>query len=287
MIPDPLGGTHMNFYQFIIRFLLIGLLNVLVPISKANSQILPDGDYFLVAKHSSKALTAFEAAPNSVILGQSDYIDDDSIRQVWTISRTVKNQDGVYNIRSKYFGGYLGTGADNDNGDVAVVLNKRPMSGGWRLKKGTVGINIASVQSGMSLNVTGSDENDDAQIIVYDDSSEENATWRLFPVNDSYTVASSNDNSTNLNNVEKSYRLVALPAASREKSRMRRMKLMDYHPSGLFVRKGEKVSISVEGLSPSADGLFIMVGPRNSFEESRISNDPQIIAAPEGTSHLT
>jgi hypothetical protein len=59
------------------------------------------------------------------------------------------------------------------------------------------------------------------------------------------------------------------------------MKLMDYQPSGVYVEKGESLSVMVRGLSSSPDGLTIMIGPMNSFYDKDPQNDPQLIVANE------
>jgi len=256
----------------------------------ANTVEIPEGDYYIVAKHSYKALTAFESSDGEIVLGQSDRRPSKDPKQLWTITRSpAKASDAEYQIRSKRFELYLAEGDENENGDTSVVLKEEQSASGqiWRFKPHQNSYGIELGNSGTTLNVTGAEEADDAQIIVYDASPDDNAQWLLYPALDENEAAPRTAQKSEFDNQNMRYRLAPMPAASREASRLRRMKLMDYQPSGVYVKKGEAVSITVRGLSPSPDGLTIMVGPMNSFEDDSPKNDPQMVIAKEGRTDFT
>ncbi len=84
------------------------------------------------------------------------------------------------------------------------------------------------------------------------------------------------------------YRLLALPDAALEATRMDRMLLCDLQPAGRFLRKGETVTISVEGLA-DADYLGAVIGFRpmwgselNQQEEALGEGETRVTANQDG-----
>ncbi|MFC6487250.1 M60 family metallopeptidase [Nitratireductor sp. GCM10026969] len=267
----------------------LGVLLMAVSTTAAAVEI-PEGDYYIVAKHSYKALTAFEDSEGEIVLGQSDRKPDNDPTQLWTITRASNKTGGEsYRIRSRQYGSYLAEGDENENGDISVVLEDKQSANrkNWRFEPYLNSYGIELGNSGTTLNVTGSDLADDAQIIVYDASTDDNAQWLLYPLRDRDETTALTSQRSQFDNLNKRYRLAPMPAATREANRLRRMKLMDYQPSGVFVEEGEAVSVTVEGLSSSPDGLTIMVGPMNSFWDEMPEDDPQLVTAEEGNTDFT
>ncbi|MDC9589916.1 M60 family metallopeptidase [Xenorhabdus sp. XENO-10] len=71
--------------------------------------------------------------------------------------------------------------------------------------------------------------------------------WASIKGNNNSYINNSYLNNAYLNNVEKRYLLPALPFAIEESERLRTMKLADYFSSGLYVRKGETIRLSLTG----------------------------------------
>lgn len=90
-------------------------------------------------------------------------------------------------------------------------------------------------------------------------------------------LASTFDNEAGL------YRLSALPDAEREAVRMDRMQLCDQQPAGLYLRKGESVTINVKGL-PEGFYLSAMLGFRPMWNSSL---DQQEAPLDEGENRFT
>ena len=274
--------------------LIIALLVFMVAQTSAGTSAdgtIADGDYYIVAKHSSKALTVFDHGNGGRILGQSTRLVGSDTSQRWTISTVAGSQGGGYRIQSKRDGAFLASGGANENGDTSVILKASPSAGdqAWQFTPHLNSYGIALGGSGTTLNVTGADTADDAKVIVYDASLDDNAQWLLYPAGKSIgTVpASMAIGSPSLDNSSKRYQVFPMPTAAREADRLRRMKLMDYQPSGLYLRKGEKVSLSVSGLGLSPDDLVMMVGPPNSFEDESPRNDPQLVLSVNGSNDFT
>jgi hypothetical protein len=269
--------------------LVAGLLLAAIATTTGAAEI-PEGDYYIVAKHSYKALTAFEDRHGEIVLGQSARTPKDGPAQLWTITRaTEKTNDATYQIRSRRYGTYLAEGDENENGDTSVVLRDKQSAGGqiWRFKPHLNSYGIEMDDSGTTLNVTGNERGDGAQIIVYDASLDDNAQWWLYSAGNGDRSAAASAETSEFDNLKKRYRLVAMPAAIPEANRLRRMRLMDYQPSGVFVKKGEAVSVMAKGLPLSPDGLTIMIGPMNSFWDERPQDNPQLITAREGLTDFT
>ena len=91
-------------------------------------------------------------------------------------------------------------------------------------------------------------------------------------------------NAQTYNNYTKEYVLVSQTEGRIEAQRTHRMILCDYQPSGLYVKKGEKVGISVTGLPAGYDlssmiGFKPMWGNRNNTQEMRLKNGANTVTA--------
>lgn len=80
-----------------------------------------------------------------------------------------------------------------------------------------------------------------------------------------------------LNNYTKEYTLVSQTEGRTEADRTHRMVLCDYQPSGLYVKRGERVSFNVSGLKGDYDlssmiGFKPMWGNRNKTQENALEN---------------
>lgn len=260
-----------------------------VPVA-VRAEPLPAGDYYIVARHSYKALTAFEYDDGEIYLGQSVRRDGMDDAQIWTIAPAGGKSDAdSYTIHSRKYGTALSVGEENENGDTSATLSSKNRAGAqiWRLKKHLNSYGLEAGKSGNAMNVTGASLADDAFVIVYQASTDENAQWMLYPAKERKAATGQIWTSSEIDNADRLYRLVALPPAAQEADRMRRMKLMDYQPSGMYVRKGDRVSMTVRGLTDSPDGLTIMVGPMNSYEGATDQSEPQLVHTQEGVNSFT
>lgn len=104
--------------------------------------------------------------------------------------------------------------------------------------------------------------------------------------------SSSNSSSTNantsatysLNNKDKEYVLTSLTEANIETTRTHRMILCDYQPSGLYVKKGERIGLNVRELSAGYDllamiGFKPMWGNHNETQEVALRNGDNSVTA--------
>ena len=81
-------------------------------------------------------------------------------------------------------------------------------------------------------------------------------------------------NAQTYNNYQKEYVLTSLTEGRIEASRTQRMILCDYQPSGLYVKKGERITLNVSDLKQGYDlssmiGFKPMWGDRNRTQEDR------------------
>lgn len=276
-----------NFIAAAVR-LIVGLL-LAATVTAAGAAEIREGDYYIVPKHSYKALTAFDGRHGEIVLGQSARKPNDGPAQLWTINRaTGETNDATYQIRSRKYGKYLAGGDEDENGDTSVVLeDEQSAEQAWRFKPHLDSYGIELDDSGTTLNVRANERADDARIIVYDASLDDNAQWLLYPAGNGDRPAAAAAEVSEFDNLNKRYRLAPMPAATPEANRLRRTKLMDDQPSGVFVKRGEAVSVMAEGLPPSPDGLTIMIGPMKSFYDERPQDDPQLVIAKEGRTDFT
>ncbi|MEQ1923323.1 MAG: M60 family metallopeptidase [Pyrinomonadaceae bacterium] len=86
------------------------------------------------------------------------------------------------------------------------------------------------------------------------------------------------------NNYTKDYTLISQTEAAIEADRTHRMVLCDYQPSGLYVKKGERITFTVSGLSDDYDlssmiGFKTMWGNRNNSQEELLDNGTNTVTA--------
>ncbi|HRI03159.1 MAG TPA: M60 family metallopeptidase [Pyrinomonadaceae bacterium] len=86
------------------------------------------------------------------------------------------------------------------------------------------------------------------------------------------------------NNYTKDYTLVSQTEAGIEADRTHRMVLCDYQPSGLYVRRGERIGFAVSGLDgkyrlSSMIGFKPMWGNRNKTQENALQNGANTVTA--------
>ncbi len=91
-------------------------------------------------------------------------------------------------------------------------------------------------------------------------------------------------NAQTFDNYKKEYVLKSVTDAQIEAKRTHRMILCDYQPSGLYVRKGEKITLNVSNLNQdynlsSMIGFKPMWGNRNKTQENRLKNGANSVTA--------
>ncbi len=91
-------------------------------------------------------------------------------------------------------------------------------------------------------------------------------------------------NAQEYNNKTKEYVLVSQTEANTEASRTHRMVLCDYQPTGLYVRKGERITLNVTSLDDRYDlssmiGFKPMWGDRNQTQEDALQNGANTVTA--------
>ncbi len=97
-------------------------------------------------------------------------------------------------------------------------------------------------------------------------------------------VACAAANAQVYNNYTKEYTLVSQTEGQIEAERTHRMVLCDYQPSGLYVKKGERITFTVTGLNDDYDlssmiGFKTMWGNRNNSQEELLQNGTNTVTA--------
>ncbi|MBX7174112.1 MAG: M60 family metallopeptidase [Pyrinomonadaceae bacterium] len=91
-------------------------------------------------------------------------------------------------------------------------------------------------------------------------------------------------NAQTFDNYKKEYVLKSITDGQVEASRTHRMILCDYQPSGLYVRKGEKITLNVSNLNSAYNlssmiGFKPMWGDRNKTQENNLRNGANTVTA--------
>ncbi|SAL27084.1 hypothetical protein AWB74_01176 [Caballeronia arvi] len=233
-----------------------------------------EGEFYIVSNASFKALTAQVQSDGTIALVQSGWTPERASSQIWTV---VKEGSG-FRLFSKRYGRYvtLGTRVDLEEESGEARQN-------WSIETDANAVTIAATGTNTGLAIEHHALRDGAFVEV----NAQAGQWRLYEVRNAsadhaYRPLDAAARST-YDNMNRRYHLSAFAPDAIEADRLRGFRWTDYHPSGLYVSKGESVVIDVSGLADDGpDGLIIMVGNKNGFFKRQPAGDPQMILATEG-----
>lgn len=253
---------------------------------------LPEGDYYILSRNSYKPVTAYQAGDGSIAAAQLDWAPDRRAGEVWTIK---KKGDG-YLLYSRQFDRYLAMPKGSEElGDVAQMQAMSEVASHWKLAHPFMSSwGLVDAHSGQTLCINNNVAADGMSLVQYDEPRDnENAQFLFVPVSAAgptlrRTLAQDPLQQSRYDNQQRRYHLAALLPGVREAERGRRYRLMDYQPSGLYVRRGETVELQVQGLQPMlGDGLVVMIGQANAFWDSKPAQNPQRVRANAGNNRFT
>ncbi|SAK54206.1 hypothetical protein AWB77_01512 [Caballeronia fortuita] len=250
--------------------------------SKANAMLVPygagakveEGDFYIVSDATFKPLTAQVQRDGRIALVQSKWTPELDASQIWTIDK----EGSGFRIYSKLYGRYVTLGAR-----AGLEAASGEARQNWSIEADANAVTIAASGAKTGLAVAHHALRDGALV----EASGEASRWRLYRAGNAsadhaYRTLDASARST-YDNAGRCYHLSAYAPDAIEADRLGGFRWTDYHPSGLYVSKGESVVIDVNGLADdSPDGLVVMVGNKNGFYRRQPAGDPQAILATEG-----
>ncbi|GGD34574.1 M60 family metallopeptidase [Pseudoxanthomonas indica] len=257
-----------------------------------DNEPLPEGDYFILARNSYKPVTAYRTADGGIAAAQQSWSPENRQGEIWTIKR---KGDG-YLLYSRQFDRYLAMPKGSEEmGDVAQMQTLAELASHWKLAHPFMSSwGLADALSGQTLCINNNLPDDGMALVQYaEPRDDENAQFFFVPVTSAgrairRKLEGDPLRQSRYDNQQRRYHLSALLSGAMEAQRGRRVQLMDYHPSGLFVRRGETIQLQVEGLLPMlGDGLVVMVGQANGFWDGPAAQNPQRVQARAGSNTLT
>lgn len=233
-----------------------------------------EGDFYIVSNASFKPLTAEARQDGTLGLVQARWTPELAASQIWTVTR----EGSGFRLYSKRYGRYVTLGARVDLEDASGDARQN-----WSIEAQANAVTIAASGTKTGLVVERHALRDGAYI----EAGAQAGQWRMYKVeNDSADHAYRTLDATahsSYDNAAKRYHLSACAPDAIEADRLGGFRWTDYHPSGLYVSKGETVVIDVQGLADDGpDGLVVMVGNKNGFYKRQPAGDPQLILATEG-----
>ena len=261
------------------------------PTIAGSNESLPEGDYFILSRNSYKPVTAYRTADGAIAAAQLSWAPDRRDGEIWTVR---KKDDGLL-LYSRHFDRYLAMPKGSEElGDVAQMQTSAELASRWKLAYPVMGSwGLVDAVSGQALCINNNFANDGMSLVQYDQpNGAENAQFFFVPVSAAGTLrhALAGDPlaQSRYDNQQGRYHLAALLPATIEAQRGRRTRLMDIHPSGLFVRRGETIQLQVQGGQPIVgDGLVVMVGQPNAFWDDPPAQNPQRVRAHPGDNAFT
>lgn len=229
-----------------------------------------NGVYYIISKSSNKALTIETDSNNNVGFKQHP-ISANDISQKWIL----KKSDDGFVISSLKHNKSIATH------DEQLLLSEQGTR--WTLTPWQDTFLIEDLASERAINLLENKQENGAPIGVYSPETTENSQWFLVLANDVASALShTNRPATNAyyDTNNKIYSFYPYPSAAEEADRLKNNKFVDYHPSGLYVRKGETIKIALEGV----DALSIVVGPPYiSFSGGPTDNSVYVTAQKSGS----
>ena len=245
---------------------------------------LADGDYYIVSKLSYKPMTAVRTADGQVLVVQHRWSAQRDAAQVWSVKHV---EDGYALVSNQYQQALVIADASAEAGAVASLSDDANGPGQrWLLQPHMDSYSIVAAHSGKALGVSGAFREEGAEYLQWAAPSDADNELFMFVRADAqargrHAFDTDPLSSARYDNEAGLYHLPPLLPAALEADRLRQMKLMEYHPSGLYVEQGETVQLEVTGLSPDRDALVVMVGPANKFMGATPRSKPmQWLAAP-------
>ncbi|SAK43759.1 hypothetical protein AWB80_00658 [Caballeronia pedi] len=233
-----------------------------------------EGEFYIVSSASFKLLTAQVQRDGTIALAQAKWTPELAASQIWTVDK----EGSGFRLYSKLFGRYVTLGAR-----VGLEAASGEARQNWSIEADANAVTIAATGTKTGLAIEHHALRDGAFVEV----NAQAGQWRLYKVGNeaadhAYRTLDASARST-YDNVAKRYHLNAFAPDAIEADRLGGFRWTDYHPSGLYVSKGESVVIDVTGLADDGpDGLVVMVGNKNGFYKRQPAGDPQMILATEG-----
>jgi hypothetical protein len=233
-----------------------------------------EGDFYIVSNATFKALTAQMQRDGTIALVQSEWTPERAASQIWTIDK----EGSGFRLYSKLYGRYVTLGAR-----VELEAPSGDARQNWSIEADANVVTIAATGTKTGLVVGHHALRDGASVEV----NAQAGQWRLYKTGSdggdhAYRTLDASARST-YDNIGRRYHLSAYAPDAIEAERLGGFRWTDYHPSGLYVSKGETVVIDVNGLADDGpDGLIVMVGNKNGFYRRQAAGDPQTILATEG-----
>ncbi|MCW0506066.1 M60 family metallopeptidase [Aeromonas piscicola] len=229
-----------------------------------------NGVYYVISKSSNKALTIETDSNNNVEFKQHP-ISASDISQKWIL----KKSDDGFVISSLKHNKSIATH------DEQLLLSEQGTR--WTLTPWQDAFLIEDLASERAIHLLENKQENGAPIGVYSPETTENSQWFLVLADDVASALShTNRPATNAyyDTNNKIYSFYPYPSAAEEADRLKNNKFVDYHPSGLYVRKGETIKIALEGV----DALSIVVGPPYiSFSGGATDNSVYVTAQKSGS----
>lgn len=208
--------------------------------------------YYFISRQSVKAMEAYTGESGNGIFVRQKRIEKNDPSQKWILE---KKGDGVV-IKSLKYGKYLTLSND------IVTLSSKPEI--WTVTPYKNVYIFIKKKEKLALNLMGAGQDDDNPIIGYPQDNTESCQWFLVSADDvSETELKSEillQNAT-YDNRNKIYILPPLPSAAGDADRLRTFRRSDLHPSGLYIHKGEKIHLLLEGTNE----IEIQVGPEHKY----------------------
>lgn len=253
-----------------------------------STQPLPDGDYYIVVKHSYKAMSVV-IEQGTPTVKQMPLSQARAEQQIWTL----QHRDDGYTLRARFGGQYLVIpDGSQDAGEVAQLANQAAEEGGtWLLQPSLDSYNLVARHSGQALGADGASREDGVDFLQWQ-APNRDANEQFYFIA-AGRVPASHDRLANplaqshYDNQARHYVLAALVPGIVEGERMRRNTLMDYHPSGLYVQAGETIQLQVNGMAANSNRLVVMIGQADHFWNHQPATVPFEWVAQPGQNTLT
>lgn len=254
---------------------------------KSTSQI-KEGNYYIYSNNSFLALTTSTNADGTSKLTTEKKSDKNYKNQIWSL-KIKDNGFIIKNLETAECIDVYGN-SQEDGAEINTYSETGNKNQIFTFEKQSNYFLIKAVSSSKYLAVYDFRRKTGSEIVQRTVAKSDDEKWRLTPA-DSQLIPFDDESlivlDSQFDNINKKYSINPVPHRNAESFRMGRFAPADYSPAGIYVKKGESISIEASGLNQFSEDFLILIGEPNAYWGTKKENNPDEFVLKNGTYKFT
>lgn len=254
--------------------------------NKITSQI-KEGNYYIYSNSFFLALTNYKNNDGTSKLTTESKSDKFNKNQIWQLKKNAKGYT-LKNVGTSEFIDVYGNSQD-EGSEINTYAETGNENQIFSFEKKDNYYIIKGVSSKKNISVYDYRRKAGSEIIQRERDTSEDEKWRLTPADSQiipYDKSALTVLESEFDNNNKKYTINPVPNRNAESFRMGRFAPADYVPAGIYITKGEQISIEVSGLNPLSEDFLLLVGEPNAYWGNKKENNPYQHVLKNGTNNL-